>query len=579
MNKVKRLPESVSNQIAAGEVIERPASIVKELIENSIDAGSTSIEIRIEDGGKGSIQIIDNGCGMSMSDAEVSLERFSTSKIHSFSDLERLTTFGFRGEALSSIAAVSMLEMKTKDKQNEEGCLIKTEGGKINGYRKIPWKTGTTIAVKNLFYNTPVRRKFQKGTLSEKRQIYRVFRYCALAYPELSLSLYNDNRQIWKLTGSDLSTRILDLFDTGVRQHLIELSFTDNQFSLTGFFSVPEWTRSTRNDQYLFLNNRYIKNKIVEHAVYQGYGQTLSHTGGHPFYILKLSTSPDNYDINIHPTKLEATFHDDTGLHRLISSAIRNSLGIPKFEEKPVRMKPAYPDLDRKDSGGSFEPDFYKAESEPEELTIPAVSPTAISTDTPVPEKETNAVNPEKVWQVHQCFIFSQVKSGLMIIDQHTAHERILYEKALRMLTGGEKPSQQLLFPQTVKLDKELMIVLDGLIPHLEKLGFDLRIFGDDTAVIEAVPLGFKIGRETEVLKKILDEYQKDEYKDHDIHDRLAMSFACRSAIMKGDKLSKEEMINLIDDLFATEFPYYCPHGRPTVIDMSLNELNSRFHR
>lgn len=582
MNSIKRLPDKVSNKIAAGEVIERPASVVKELVENSIDADSKTIDIRINEGGKELIQVIDDGFGMTMQDAEIALKRFSTSKIFSFEDLEHLATFGFRGEALSSIASVSLLELKTKTKSEEEGTYLRSEGGENCNIKKIPWNRGTSISIKNIFFNTPVRRKFQKNALSEARRIYRMFRYFALAYPELSFQLSHDNRRIWKLAPAGLLERMGDLFDSGINQHLLELSHSDEHFSVSGFISVPEWTRSTRNDQYLFLNKRYIKNKIIEHAVVQGYGQSLSHSGGFPFYVIMLETSPDRFDINIHPTKLEAKFQDERGLHHFISTAVKKALGVPKFE--PARI----------DNGGSVfrskspVQEIHPVNSEviqfkyekPENGSVPELKQNQITSpdesDKPMGK---NQIDPEKIWQVHKCYIFSQVKNGLIIIDQHTAHERILYEKALRMLNKGEKPSQQLLFPQTITLDKEDIIILSEILPHLEKLGFDIRIFGIDTAVIEAVPLEIRIGREIEILKNILEEYRKDEYKDLDVHDRLARSFACRSAIMKGDKLSKGEMFNLIDDLFATEFPYYCPHGRPTIIDMSLNDLNSKFLR
>jgi len=577
MTRIHRLPDHVTNKIAAGEVIERPASAVKELIENAIDAGCERVELRITEGGKEKIQIIDDGSGMNREDAAIALERFSTSKIQAFEDLESLVTFGFRGEALASIAAVSIIEMKTKTASDEEGTFLRAEGGKITQIKAIPWKKGTAITVKNIFFNTPARRKFQKTDLSEARQIYRVFRYYALAYPELHLSLYNDDRLIWRLQPAELSQRISDVFDPGVKQQLIEVAHQDAQFSVSGYISVPEWTRSTRSDQYLFLNKRFVKNRTVEHGVYQGYGQTLNHVSGHPFFVLMLSVSPDRYDINIHPTKLEARFQDDRGLHHFISQAVRNALGTPKIDvtlpierfEKPVQEQQPH-----ETAAIPFEHPHtdYEIPSVIDKVPGEPVLPDQ-------PQRVKYTVDREKIWQVHQCYIFSQVKNGLIVIDQHTAHERILYEKALRMLNQGEKPSQQLLFPQTLRLNKDEIIILNELLPHLDKLGFEIKIFGDDTAVIEAAPLEVRIGKENEVLQNILEEYQKDEYKDLDIYDRLARSFACRSAIMKGDKLTHDEMYKLIDDLFATQFPFYCPHGRPTIIDMSLKELNSRFYR
>jgi len=595
MNRIQRLPESVTNKIAAGEVIERPASVLKELLENAIDAGSTRIDVRIYDGGKEKLQVIDNGTGMSREDAILSIERFSTSKIRQFEDLEKLTSFGFRGEALASIAAVSIIEMSTRTVDDEAGTCLRAEGGKIISVNAVPWNQGTAITVSNLFFNTPARKKFQKNALSETRQLYRIFRYYSLAYPALMFRLYSDDKVIWNLQPSGLLARIADLFDPETLHHLIPVSAADDQFSVTGYISVPEWTRSTRNDQYLFLNKRFIKNRTVEHSIYLGYGTTLNQVAGHPFFVLLLEASPERFDINIHPTKLEVRFQDERGLHHFISQAVRSALGGPRIE-KPERDTKAVQLVESVPQFGVIQniqqtPEHVQSAIEPSQKENsekilyrgePRVRPNGQPEHSFGPRSEVPAkhsFDPDKVWQVHNCFIFSQVKSGLIVIDQHTAHERILYEKTLRMLNCGEKPSQQLLFPQTVELNRDESLVLAEIQPHLEKLGFDVRLMGKDIAIIEAVPVDVKIGREGETLKNIIDEYQNDEYKDLDIHDRLARSFACRSAIMRGDKLTPEEMYKLIDDLFATQFPYYCPHGRPTIIDMSLKELNSRFYR
>ncbi len=594
MNQIKRLPPTVTNKIAAGEVIDRPASVVKELVENALDAGGRHIEIHIIKGGKEKILIIDDGFGIGIEDAAIAFERFSTSKIDSFEDLEHLSTFGFRGEALASIAAVSIIELKTKTADVDEGTFMRIEGGIVVNSKEISWNKGTSIAVNNIFYNTPARRKFQKNALSETRQTYRVFRSYALANPDVAFKLNNNDKLVWNLQQSELSTRISDLFDANIQQYLVEVDGHSDLFSLHGYISIPELTRSTRNDQYLFLNQRYIKNRSIEHAVYQGYGETLSHSHGHPIYVLMLTVPPDRFDVNIHPTKFEARFQDEREIHRLVANSVKNTLG---FTGTGV-MKPLTTTYHNASISGSGPMPQNKADMQ-ESAAIPFINnlfmSTKVSAKEPLEFTQSPQINivaskvgddskeihidPEKVWQVHQCFIFSQVKNGLVIIDQHTAHERILYEKALRMLNEGEKPSQQLLFPQTVQFNKDEMIVLTELISLLEKLGFDIRLFGSDTAVIESVPLNIKMGREVESLQKILDEYQKDEYKDMDIHERVAQSFACRSAIMKGDKLTPEEMYKLIDDLFATQFPYYCPHGRPTIVDLSLKELNSRFFR
>ncbi len=583
-DKIKRLPSNVTNKIAAGEVVERPASAVKELIENSIDAGSKNIEIRLIEGGKERIQIIDDGCGMSRNDAKISLERFSTSKIEVFEDLEKLVTFGFRGEALASIAAVSIMEIRTRSEEEPEGSILKSEGGSILSIREIPWNRGTSITVGNIFFNTPARRKFQKNALSESRQIYRIFRYFSLAYPELRLSLYNDERCIWNLQPSDLKQRITDVISPGTADKLISIDADNGLYKLYGYISIPDWTRGTRNDQYVFINRRFVKNRTIEHGIFQGYGTTLSQAGRYPLYVLKLETDPDLFDINIHPSKLEARFQDERGLHRFFSEAVYNALCLkgsapPVYKSTSGKLSERVPEginptgMDNFGQSNNVELSLFEKDHHLKQPAIP--SPGDQERDV----LSGKIMESEKVWQVHNCYIFSQVRSGLVIIDQHVAHERVLYEKALKRLQGNEKLSQQLLFPQTLQLSNDEFIRIRELFSELKKLGFEIKIFSDNTIVIESVPLEVRQGREVETLKNILEEFEKDEYKDLAANERLAASFACRSAVKKGDKLSVDEMYKLIDDLFATEYPYHCPHGRPTIIDFNLKEINSRFLR
>jgi len=408
--KIKRLLPQVTNKIAAGEVIERPSSAVKELIENAIDAGSTNIEIYIVEGGKKRIQVIDNGCGITREDVPAALERFSTSKIESFEDLEKLATFGFRGEALASIASVSIVEMKTKAAGEDEGTLLRCEGSEIVSVRGIPWNRGTSISVDNVFFNTPARRKFQKNALSETRQIYRVFRHYALAYPGLSLSLYNDKRSIWNLKPADLKRRIADVFDPNISKNLIEVSQQNDVFSLYGYIGVPELTRSTRSDQYLFVNRRFIKNRTVEHGVYQGYGSTLSHGTGHPFYVLMLSLSPDLFDINIHPSKLEARFYDDRGLHHFISQTVRSSLGITELKLVETGR---FPKRDNRKAQNIL---IARTDHEKERYRASTRAVTDLDSRTEgsssedgqplIPVGDKTVFDRDKVWQVHQCYIF-----------------------------------------------------------------------------------------------------------------------------------------------------------------------------
>jgi len=588
MYEINQLEVEVANKIAAGEVVERPASVIKELVENSIDAGAVKIEIKIENGGKDKIQVIDNGTGIKKSEISKSIERFSTSKLNTYEDLEKLMTYGFRGEALASIASISIMEIKTKFINDKEGTLLKSEGSDIKSVKRLPWNKGTCITISNLFYNTPARKKFQKNTLSEVRQIYKVFKYFALANPEINFVLKKEGKTIWDLKPSKLNDRINILFSENLSDNLIEISYEENDRKIHGFISTPEWKRSNRSDQYLFLNKRYIKNRIADHGIYQGYGTTLSHGSGHPFYVLMLDMPPEKFDINIHPTKIEAKFQDEKAIHHSFSAATKSALGTAGtdfirsntysssaeiFENKnynpnqPVQSNLLFPKSDN-----TIEFSSYKQENESQ-------IDSEMNTELNEGIVKKNSIEKEKVWQVHQCFIFAQVKSGLILIDQHTAHERVLYEKTLKMMHKNEKSSQQLLFPQSLVFDLETILILNEVKPYLEKIGFEIKIFGEDTVIIDAVPTDVKMGREFQVIKDIIREYSGDEFKDIDIHDRIARMYACRSAIMKGDNLTTDEMFRLIDDLFATDFPYYCPHGRPTVVDMSLKELNSKFFR
>ncbi len=575
---IQVLPENVINKIAAGEVIDRPSSVVKELVENAIDAGASSITVRLKDGGKSLIQVIDDGSGMSEEDAILSFQRHATSKIKDIRDIERVSTLGFRGEALASIAAVARVEMRTVPRGNVEGTLIQIAGGVLTNVGRIGGKGGTSIAVKNLFFNTPARRKFLRADSTEYRHILGMLNRFTLAYPEIEFALYHDDHEIYHLLKSDTRTRLTEVL--GNLGRLIEISEQNAVFNLYGFLGAFDALRKSRDVQYLFVNRRWINDRILSSAVGAGYGETLS-KGRFPVYILFFDIDPERIDVNVHPTKSEIKFADQQMLFPLLRSAVKRAL----FQEQIVPPLKSEGNLQTQLSGRSAllddlkqmqahqraiefdaEPSFFDADNEPLR-----------------PEQESGAAPRTdqigKFWQVHDKYILTEIKSGLVIIDQHAAHERIYYERVKRSLRSRDASSQQLLFPHTIDLSAEEYELLLEILPMLERMGFVIKGFGGRTVVMEGVPTGLRLRKEERILAEILDEYRLNQNAESDAEERLAKSVACRAAVMSGDRLSEREMNALVDQLFACEVPYFCPHGRPTMITLTLEELDSRFER
>lgn len=603
------LPENLANKIAAGEVVQRPESVVKELLENSIDAGATEISLIIKSAGKLFIQVSDNGAGMSEEDVEKAFLRHATSKISHYEDLENIRTLGFRGEALASIAAVAQVEVKTRREEDEAATLLLIEGSVIKEKSKTAQTRGTTITVKNLFFNTPARLQFLKSNNTEFKHIYDTVQRTALSYPEIAIDFTSDEDSILSLESETLVERLQMLFGDRHFAMLIPVNETTDLLSVHGYIGKPDFARKSKVDQYLFLNNRFIINRAINHAVYSGY-EHLVEKGNFPFFVLFIDIDPRKVDINVHPSKMEVKFSDEQSIYRFVMSVIRKALGqnnvVPSVEFQtnraftefsPLRHT-AQPRLDEITGSRSSFPapslEFTAAgQSNVDELpfnltnTLDKIFSTVLSSDQEkLPPAEQNKQDElelyegQPIWQLHNKYIFIQTAAGVMIIDQHVAHERILYERALQRLHNALPASQQLLFPHTLELHSGDYTLLKEVLPFLTSIGFEIKPFGKNTFVLEGVPPEVKSGTETGILQDILDEFKNNQLRVKlDARDNIAKSFSCKAAIKAGEKLNDIEMRSLINQLFAAKMPYVCPHGRPVIIKISLLELDRRFFR
>ncbi|MFA5803500.1 MAG: DNA mismatch repair endonuclease MutL [Melioribacteraceae bacterium] len=617
MAKISILPENLANKIAAGEVVQRPDSVVKELMENAIDAGSSLIEVLIKKAGKVLIQVIDNGEGMVEEDVILSIQKHATSKISTLEDLDAIKTLGFRGEALSAIAAVSQLEIKTETHIDELGTLLRVEESQFNK-EKGSFSKGTSIAVKNLFFNTPGRRNFLKTDTTELKHIINTFTKLALSNPQIAFKLFIDDELTFDLASDTLAKRIEQIFGEEMRDALIPVHEETDYISLTGFIGKPSLLKKNKGEQYLFLNNRYVQSKQINHAVFSGYEHVLE-KGDYPFFILFLSIDYKRVDVNVHPSKLEVRFDDEKDIYNFVLAVIRKSLAsfdlVPSLSfqsqsfssnEEKLSINPSQK-VERKDfsdrpasSQSSYNPRAYSDNdidllfgSLRKNIDSQSISPNdkmpfdAELTEAPkqqqtvIQRSNEDDANTTFIIQLHNKYILSQIKTGLMIIDQHVAHERILYEKALQLFEANFPFSQQLIFSKTLDVDPATYSLLKELYPHLSNLGFTLKFFSRNTIVIEGIPQEVKQGTEEKILFEILEEYHLNERekKVTDAKDNIAKSYSCRTAIKAGDKLSEKEMRLLIDQLFATSMPYVCPHGRPIVVKISLEEFDRRFGR
>jgi DNA mismatch repair protein MutL len=603
-NIIKILPHTIANKIAAGEVVNRPESAAKELIENSIDSGATEITLIVKDSGKSLIQVIDNGSGMTEEDGILCFQRHSTSKIASIEDLERISTLGFRGEALASICSISQVEMKTRIASEDVGTFIKIEGDEVTQVSKTNCDVGTSIAVRNIFYNTPARRNFLKSDTTEFRHIYETFIKLAISNPETAFTFYNNDEKIFDLKKSTLLHRLSELFNSTFSENLVKVNAENNLLNLNGYISKPNFTKKSKADQYFYLNNRFIMSKSLNFAVYSGYDDLIE-KGNYPSFFIFINLDPGKVDVNVHPSKLEVKFEDESAMFGFIKNAVRNALresnimfdigfsgGTDNNEKgsslihKDISGKSAIFSPMRKESYDAKP--FEKRESTAVIHSYSEITNELFNNiEQPKPEENKNLFEHKiseteefNLWQYQNKYIMCQTETGLMIIDQHAAHERVLYEKATSMLDSQAAFSQQLLMPIMISLSKIDYHIVESIQSELKSLGFNFKFLKEDKIELTGLPSDVKIGDENKIFQDLINKYKEYELKlNLDKRDNLAKSFACRSAVKAGDKLARQEMLGLIDSLFACKMPYVCPHGRPTVIRITTDELDKRFSR
>jgi len=586
------LPEHIANKIAAGEVVQRPESVVKELLENSIDSGATVISLIVKDGGKALIQVTDNGSGMSAEDAGMAFLRHATSKITSYEDLATIATLGFRGEALASIAAVAQVELKTRRAEDVAGTLIRIEGGGEREQSVTGMPPGTTIVVKNLFFNTPARRQFLKSTPAEFRHIYNTVQRLALSMPEISIDFWSNDENLLSLKSASLEQRIKDLYGDRFFETLLPVKEINEHVSISGYVGKPDFARKSKADQYLFLNGRFILNKAINHAIFSAFDQLLE-KGNFPFYLINLDLDQERVDVNVHPSKMEVKFSDEQGIYRFVLIAVRKlfsqNMLSPALEVGPASFS-GFSDVSLKhtnlpnyfismpNQGSGLE--FVQSLRESSAASVEMAHSSAQSQSQAKGVPEDLGAEGRPLWQLQRKYILAPISGGLMIIDQHVAHERILYEKACDVMANGKPHSQQLLFSRTIQLPPADIALVADLIPHLHALGFEIKLFGRNSVVLDGVPTDVRAGEEETILQDILDEYKGNQMRVKlEARDNIAKSFACKAAIKAGDLLNEQEMRSLVIQLFNTKLPYVCPHGRPVVVRIPLAELDRRFMR
>ncbi len=589
MSRIHILPDGLCNKIAAGEVVQRPASVVKELVENSIDAEATRIEVTILNGGRDLIQVVDDGVGLEKDDLGLSLERHATSKIAEIEDLFRIRTMGFRGEALPSIASVSMLELVSKARVSDTAFSLEVQAGKAAEIKPIAWEQGTRITVKNLFFNVPARLKFLKAKRTELNHILERVKPLALIHPNIAFKLVADDKVVFDLRASTPEERVVAVFGSDYLNKIISVKDHRGNINVTGFIGNLDLVRVAVGEQYLSVNHRPITDRLINNAVYQAY-KSLIQRGEYPFYILNISVPLNEVDVNVHPTKTEIKFNDEWRVYHVVKETVENGLRatlqvMPGFHNRPmaaplfVPVGAETPQTTFIAGTGQAGGDFGHSRSPEESEILQKARQFSQVLDRGPSESKPQRQHGGFIWQVHNKYILSQINNGIAIIDQHVAHERILYEEALSDMNAKKGTSQQLLFPANQEFSADDYNILVDIIPDLNALGFRLREFGPRTVLVEGVPSGMRGGSEGVILKEIIDYYRENRVFDYSPAKRLAASYSCKAAVKAGDPLTEEEMRVLVDRLFATENPFYCPHGRPIIINLSIDELDKRFER
>ena len=576
--RIHVLPDALANQIAAGEVVERPASVVKELVENALDAAATRITISVQNGGKSEIRVADDGCGMDRDDALLCLDRHATSKISSTEDLQRVRSFGFRGEALPSIASVARLTLESAEPAGV-GTRVRVSGGKIHGVEDCARQAGTTITVRNLFFNVPARAKFMRSAAVETRAVTDVIITLALAHLSAGFKLESNGRVLLELPpAADLVSRVAALWGDDAARRFVALSHVKDGISVAGLVERPDAALSGPRRVHLFIAGRPFKERGIVYAAERGFRTTVPH-GARPSLLLYLDVPPGDVDVNVHPSKAEVRFRAPFEVEAAVEEAVRRALATVE-SAATLDRRPALPQLNPAPSASAPAPvaaqnqlAFFVSAREPG-----TVAPAPVS----LPEAVLEGEGPPKLWQLHQSYILAETRTGLLMIDQHSAHERIMFEKIMRGLTTGGESSQRLLFPLTLRLSPAEFSVVESNGALLRNAGFEIEPFGGRTVIVQGAPAPHQWFNAERCLRDMLSELATGSDLTRaakNQHERIAMTFACKGAIKAGQPLNTREMTDLFEKLFATELPYHDVHGRATVVRLSLTELERRFGR
>ena len=608
---IRLLPDHVANQIAAGEVVQRPASVVKELLENAIDASAMAITLIIKDAGKTLVQVIDDGKGMSMTDARMAFERHATSKISTADDLFQLATKGFRGEALASVAAIAHVSVKTRREEDDLGTQLNIEGSKVISQEPVVTPQGTMISVRNLFYNVPARRKFLKSDNVELRNITNEFHRVAMAHPQIAFKFLNNDSELFNLPAGTYRQRIVNIMGSRVDDKLVPIKEETELLTIHGYIGKPEFARKTKGLQYFFANDRFIKHSYLHHAVVSAF-EGLLPDKANPSYFLYLDVPSDSIDINIHPTKTEVKFEDEHSIYAIVRASVKHALGqfsidaidfqkdteldLPYEKARGIANAPRievdhdYNPFKQNDSGKSNAPksNSYRPEKNPawealypgldeESTMIDENSAFAKAEQSLFSSEESN--NTTNIFQLQRKFIISTLQSGLLVINQNRAHERILYEQLLRQLTVQNGVSQQLLFPISIERPQEEVTILKQLQTELESVGFLFKKLENSSIQIEGLPLDLKT-TDVEVLLDSIINFQQEELPEGNFSqvDRLAARMASKMAIKTGDALNKQQMEQMINELFACKEAELTAQGKKVFINITGENLNSKFN-
>lgn len=616
---IKLLPEQVANQIAAGEVIQRPASVLKELLENAVDAGAKNIQVIVKDAGRSLIQVIDDGVGMNEQDATLCFTRHATSKISIAEDLFELNSKGFRGEAMASIASIAHVELKTKLKQNELGYLVEIEGGKITNKTACQHKSGTSVCVKNLFFNVPARRKFLKSDHVESKHLNDEFTRVALIHPDIQFSLHVNNQLIYSLTPSNFKQRIVAVFGKSYKEKLVPVEEQTDFISISGFILKPEYSKKTRGEQFFFANNRFIKHSYFHHAVNQAF-QDLIAPNAHPSYFVQLTVHPKDIDVNIHPTKTEIKFSDERSIYAILKTVVQRSLNqhslAPTLDfeqettfdtssinwDKPlknpeIKVDKNYNPFENKpqnnwSKGSSFKTNRSQDNANWEQLyTNSDNDSTSVkdggfqaqnSSSYEVSDEQQDIFNSgiSKAFfykQFQKKYLITENETGLLVINQKRAHERVLFEHFLNLFDQKNNSTQQLLFPETIEIAAKDMVTISALLPDFTALGFDISLFGKDSFVINGVPADLKEVSPKNLIEDILRQFsQKDGNIKLAQREKLAVGMAKKIAVKYGQELQDEEIKTLCEQLFLCENPLTSPTGKPTLINYNINLIDKQ---